>query len=89
MGIVRRHWKTERQGGAKASGDVEASGECTRGDGEQRQERYVGDGAESGEGQVSPPVDSGWRPNRWAGSLASRNGVGCERRWPGLRQGDR
>ena len=29
-------------------------------------------GQESGESQVSPPVDSGWRPNTWAGSLGSR-----------------
>ena len=45
MGIVNRLWETKRQGGASASGDVKASGECTRGDGEQRQAKYVGGGA--------------------------------------------
>ena len=45
MGIVNRLWETGRQGGASASGDVKASGECTRGDGEQRQAKYVGGGA--------------------------------------------
>ena len=46
-------------------------------------------GQQSLESQVSPPVDSGWKPNPWACSLGSRNAGGCERRWRGLRREDR
>ena len=43
----------------------------------------MGEGQESGGSQVSPPVDPGWRPNLWAGLLASRyvgepNSVGAD-----------
>ena len=42
-------------------------------------------GQQSGESQVSPPVDSGWKPNPWAGSPGSRYAGGRGRRWRQLR----
>ena len=40
--------------------------------GKARTEKKIRKGQESGVSQVSPPVDPGWRPSPWAGSLGSQ-----------------
>ena len=78
MGIVRGHWKTERQGERRRRVALRRAGNVLGATGSSGKRGTEATGQESGEGQVSPPGDSGLTTNPWAGSLGSRNAGGCE-----------